>query len=190
MEEFLALPWRVDRTFCQPIAGAGLIENNDVLAHLGDAAFRLLVTSRLVNISRRQLSAGHMTTVQAMIENRQQQSKFAVRLGLDKYVLLSQLREQQGGRRSVEVLERCFEALVGGMWLTFGPSATEQWVHQLVMSDTELCALVKRMLQKQRQVSVRAALVPSQALSSPLVAVSVAAAPKAKKTKETITAPR
>jgi dsRNA-specific ribonuclease len=183
---FLALPWRVDRS-CKKAPGC--TESNDAMAHLGDAAFRACVTSCLMSVYQRRLNGYHMGCVRAMIENRQQQSKFAVRLGLDQYVLLSPLREQQGGRSNIDVLERCFEALVGSMWLAFGPAATEQWVHQLVISDTELYASVLQEVGRLRAAPVTSADTSPEApdttdsVAQPIQDPSTTAPPKKKKKK-------
>jgi len=61
-----------------------------------------------------------MTRLKTKLENRQAFAKFGKLLGLDKYVLVSYQLEQKMGRTSEKVLEDCFEAFMGALYLDGG----------------------------------------------------------------------
>jgi ribonuclease III len=63
---------------------------------------------------------GFMTRLKTKLENRQAFAKFGKLLGLDKFILISHQLEQKMGRTSEKVLEDCFEAFIGALYLDAG----------------------------------------------------------------------
>jgi ribonuclease III len=63
---------------------------------------------------------GFMTRLKTKLENRQAFAKFGKLLGLDQYILISHQLEFKMGRTSEKVLEDCFEAFMGALYLDAG----------------------------------------------------------------------
>jgi ribonuclease III len=63
---------------------------------------------------------GFMTRLKTKLENRQAFAKFGKLLGLDRFILISYQLEQKMGRTSEKVLEDCFEAFMGALYLDSG----------------------------------------------------------------------
>jgi ribonuclease III len=63
---------------------------------------------------------GFMTRLKTKLENRQAFAKFGKLLGLDQYILISHQLELKMGRTSEKVLEDCFEAFMGALYLDAG----------------------------------------------------------------------
>jgi dsRNA-specific ribonuclease len=89
------------------------------LEYLGDRVIKLSISHYLF-IRYNNQDEGFMTRLQTKIENKKSLAELAKEIGLDKYFIISRQIEQIGGRTSEKILEDCFEAFLGALYLDSG----------------------------------------------------------------------
>jgi dsRNA-specific ribonuclease len=89
------------------------------LEYLGDRVIKLSISHYLF-IRYNDQDEGFMTRLQTKIENKKSLAALAKEVGLDRYFIISRQIEQIGGRTSDKILEDCFEAFLGALYLDSG----------------------------------------------------------------------
>ncbi|VVU94807.1 Ribonuclease-III-like [seawater metagenome] len=89
------------------------------LEYLGDRVIKLSISHYLFTRYNDQ-DEGFMTRLQTKIENKKSLAELAREIGLDRYFIISRQIEQIGGRVSDKILEDCFEAFLGALYLDSG----------------------------------------------------------------------
>jgi len=99
--------------------------NNERLEFLGDAVMDLIVGEYLFfNFPKSE--EGTLSKLRAALVNEESFTKFAEKLNLGKYLLLSNAEENNGGRKKPSILSSAFEAVIGAMYLDGGFEITKQ----------------------------------------------------------------
>lgn len=93
-------------------------ESNERLEFLGDSVINLIVATYLYKRYPDE-SEGFLTRIRTKLVNGITLAFFARELDLGKHLVLSQLIDSNGGRASTKLLEDCFEAFVGAMYMDF-----------------------------------------------------------------------
>jgi ribonuclease III len=107
-----------------PQAASG---HNERLEFLGDAVIGLVV-SRLLYERFPTEDEGLLTARRASLVNRDALAGLALRLGLDRYLLLGRGEAEAGGATRPSLLAAAFEALAGAIFLAEGLEVTHQWL--------------------------------------------------------------
>jgi len=89
------------------------------LEFLGDRILKLTI-SHYLWIRYPDEDEGFMTRLQTKIENKKSLSALAKEIGLEKFFIISRQIEAIGGRTSDKILEDCFEAFLGALYLDNG----------------------------------------------------------------------
>ena len=89
------------------------------LEYLGDRIIKLTISHYLF-IRYPYEDEGFMTRLQTKIENKKSLSALAKEIGLEKFFIISRQIEAIGGRTSDKILEDCFEAFLGALYLDNG----------------------------------------------------------------------
>jgi ribonuclease-3 len=89
------------------------------LEFLGDRILKLTISHYLM-IRYPDEDEGFMTRLQTKIENKKSLSVLAKEIGLEKFFIISRQIEAIGGRTSDKILEDCFEAFLGALYLDNG----------------------------------------------------------------------
>ncbi|HET6381338.1 MAG TPA: ribonuclease III [candidate division Zixibacteria bacterium] len=105
--------------------------HNERLEFLGDAVLGLVV-SRLLYERFPDDDEGSLTARRAAIVNRDALAALALRLGLDRYLLLGRGEAEAGGARRPSLLAAAMEAVVGAVYLAEGLDATREWLTRLL----------------------------------------------------------
>jgi ribonuclease-3 len=105
--------------------------HNERLEFLGDAVLGLVV-SRLLYERFPDEDEGFLTARRAAIVNRDALAALALRLGLDRYLLLGRGEAEAGGARRPSLLAATVEAVVGAVYLAEGQEATRDWLTRLL----------------------------------------------------------
>jgi len=94
-------------------------QSSETLELLGDNVLKLAISSYLYKRYPYE-DEGFMTSLKAQLEDKTSYAKFALHLGLNKYILLSKQTELIMGRTTQKILEDCFEAFMGASYLDQG----------------------------------------------------------------------
>tara|TARA_B100001248_G_C27369280_1_gene450792 strand:- start:73 stop:1200 length:1128 start_codon:yes stop_codon:yes gene_type:complete len=89
------------------------------LEYLGDRIIKLTISHYLF-IRYPNEDEGFMTRLQTKIENKKSLSALAKEIGLERFFIISRQIEAIGGRTSDKILEDCFEAFLGALYLDNG----------------------------------------------------------------------
>ena len=89
------------------------------LEFLGDRILKLTI-SHYLWIRYPDEDEGFMTRLQTKIENKKSLSALAKEIGLERFFIISRQIESIGGRTSDKILEDCFEAFLGALYLDNG----------------------------------------------------------------------
>lgn len=90
--------------------------NYERLEFLGDSFIKPVISS-YIYFRYPDAQEGFMSTLRTKIESTKTLAYFSKCLGLDKFILLSQTLEQEGNRQDEKILEDCFEAFIGALYI-------------------------------------------------------------------------
>jgi len=96
-----------------------LDQSNERLEFLGDTVIKCIISGYLFQRYYYE-DEGFMTRIKTKIENRETLAYFAKNLGIDKFMIISKQIEENFGRESDKLLEDCFEAFMGALYLDAG----------------------------------------------------------------------
>ena len=92
------------------------VESNERLEFVGDAILDFLV-GEYIYLNYPNMPEGDMSKTRAIYVCAEANNNYAIKLGLDKMLLLGKGEEEQGGRTRVNVLADLFEAFLGALYL-------------------------------------------------------------------------
>ena len=117
-------------------------ESNERLELLGDAVLNLVVAEYLFERFPSE-NEGFLTRLRSKIVNGQMLSELSAMLGLDRYVIISKQIEENDGRKNKKILEDCFEAFLGAMYLTLKSySKSKAWLVAFLEENVDMTELV------------------------------------------------
>jgi ribonuclease-3 len=88
------------------------------LEFLGDSHLGSIISTYLFN--RYNEDQGFMTKLKTNLVNGEQLASIASKLGFNKYLIISYFCEKNGDRNNYAMLEDCFEAFIGALFLDMG----------------------------------------------------------------------
>ena len=92
------------------------VESNERLEFVGDAILDFLV-GEYIYLNYPSMPEGEMSKTRAIYVCAEANNNYAIKLGLDKLLMLGRGEEEQGGRTRVNVLADLFEAFLGAVYL-------------------------------------------------------------------------
>lgn len=119
-------------------------ESNERLEFLGDAVINLIVGSYLFERFPDD-NEGFLTKMRTKLVNGNMLAWMCKMTGLPKYVIISRQIEDNCGRQNKRVLEDCFEAFIGAMFIDAGTSgyvACERWFVAFMERHVDFADLV------------------------------------------------
>lgn len=109
--------------------------SNERLEFLGDTVIKCIVSEYL--FKRYPIEdEGFMTRLKTKIEDKDSLAKYAKRLAIDHYMIISQQIEDNNGRNSNKLLEDCFEAFMGALFLDLGFELVKKFL--TIILETEI----------------------------------------------------
>ena len=93
--------------------------NNERLEFLGDAVLGMVTASHLYE-SMEDKPEGDLAKTKAVVVSEPVLSEIALRLGIDKCLILGKGEEQSGGRKKKAILADAMEAVIGAYYLDSG----------------------------------------------------------------------
>lgn len=107
------------------------LECNERLEFLGDAVLELIVSQALYSAYPGK-PEGWLTASRALLVNEEATSGYALRLGLERALLLGRGAQLNGDRHRKSLLGDAFEAVLGAVYLDGGISAATALIQQLI----------------------------------------------------------
>jgi ribonuclease-3 len=116
-------------------------ESNERLELLGDAVLSLIVAEYLF-VRYKNENEGFLTRMRSKIVNGSNLSAMALSLNLNTFTVISKSVEENEGRTSKRVMEDCFEAFMGAMYLTLQYDFCYTWFVAFVEDTLDLSDMV------------------------------------------------
>jgi len=121
-------------------------ESGERLEFLGDAVLNLVVADYLFQRYPGE-NEGFLTKMRSKLVNGEMLKDLCLIAGLDVHVCVSKQIEEAGGRRAKNVLEDCFEAFLGAMFVDAGKDArgyktVYEWMVEFLETNVDFVDLV------------------------------------------------
>ncbi len=107
--------------------------NNERLEFLGDSVLAVIVAEFLYE-SYPTKDEGELSKLKSVLVSKQQLSKWAKDIHLDKYILISTSEETSGGRKKDTIIAGSFEAILGAIYLDQGIDKCRDFVKKKFLS--------------------------------------------------------
>lgn len=143
------------------------LSSNERLEFLGDSVLSFIVSSYLYK-KYPFLDEGTLTNIRSLLVNTKNLSNIARSLQVGKHLLLSKGEEAGGGRDNETILENCFEAFIGALYLDQGIEEVLNFLNMVLLS--EIKNIIKKKTFKDPK-SMLQEIVQSKKQSSPVYKV-------------------
>jgi len=109
---------------------------NERLEFLGDAILEFIVSDEIYNKFPNE-EEGYLTALRANLVNTKNLSQVATKLGIGNMIFLSKGEEDGGGRLNPSLLADTVEAIIGALFIDQGITASEKFVEDYILIDTD-----------------------------------------------------
>lgn len=121
-------------------------ESSERLEFLGDAILNLVVADYLFRRYPDE-HEGFLTRMRSKLVNGEMLRDFCLITGLDVHVIISKQIEESGGRQAKNVLEDCFEAFIGAMFVDAekdgqGYKVASEWLINFIETNVDFAELI------------------------------------------------
>jgi len=113
-----------------------VLEDNQRLEFLGDSVIGLIISETLFKLHKN-ANEGMLSQMRSHLIKGKTLARKAKEIGLNKYVLLGNGEELQGGREKESILSDLFEAFIGALFLDKGYEFTKEFVLKIFKEDLE-----------------------------------------------------
>ncbi len=111
-------------------------DSNERLEFLGDSVLNFVVGKYFYGHFENK-NEGDLTKIRSVIVSGENLCKSARKLGLGKYILISEYEEKTGGRDKDSLLEDCMEALIGAVYIDGGIEKAEELIMNTVLNEND-----------------------------------------------------
>lgn len=111
-------------------------ENNERLEFLGDSVLGL-VTASWIFSNLPDKKEGELAKIKSVVVSEKVLAPNAIRLGIDKLLLLGHGEEITGGRQKPAILADCMEAVIGAYFLEAGFEAAQKYVLSFIIPEVQ-----------------------------------------------------
>ena len=112
------------------------LENYERLEFFGDSVLKLF-TSKLLYSSYPKSAEGELSKIRSILVSDAILAKVAVKIGLDKLIILGPSEEKQGGRRRESNIACSLEAVLGAYYLSGKQKEIETFIKEYIMVFAE-----------------------------------------------------
>jgi ribonuclease-3 len=109
--------------------------NNERLEFLGDSVLGMVTSSYLYNTLEN--PEGELAKIKSAVVSEKALAPIAIKLGIDKLIVLGHGEELSGGRTKPAILADCMEAIIGAYYLDSGYRNAEQYVLSFIKPEIE-----------------------------------------------------
>lgn len=133
-------------THCPPDCIPLQEESNERLEYLGDAVINLINAKYLFERYPDE-NEGFLTKLRTKLVNGNMLAHMSTFINLQKYLLISKQIEENNGRNNKKILEDCFEAFIGAMFLDNhhdgnGYKVVETWLVNFIEDNIDFSELI------------------------------------------------
>ncbi|NLC94009.1 MAG: ribonuclease III [Treponema sp.] len=111
------------------------ILNNERLEFLGDSVLGIVTAAYLYNNFNN--PEGDLAKIKSAVVSEKALAPIAVKLGLDKLLVLGHGEELSGGRSKPAILADCMEAVIGAYYLDNGYKAAEKYILSFIVPEID-----------------------------------------------------
>lgn len=108
--------------------------NNERLEFLGDSVLGMVTADYLYN-DMQENHEGDLAKIKSNVVSEQSLAPIALKIGIDKMLLLGKGEEMSGGRQKKAILADAVEAVIGAYYLDSGYKAAEKLVLELIVPE-------------------------------------------------------
>lgn len=112
------------------------LENYERLEFFGDSVLKLF-TSKLLYEAYPKSAEGELSKIRSILVSDAILAKVAVKIGLDKRIILGPSEEKQGGRKRESNIACSLEAVLGACYLSGKRDEIENFIREYIMSYAE-----------------------------------------------------
>lgn len=116
-------------------------KSNERLEFLGDTIIKCIVSEYLFERYPDQ-DEGFMTRLKTKIEDKTSLARFAKRLAIDNYMIISRQIEENNGRNSPKLLEDAFESFMGALYFDSGFDICKQFLRIILETEIDYAELL------------------------------------------------
>jgi len=109
--------------------------SNERLEFLGDTVIKCIISGYIFQRFPNE-DEGFLTKLKQKIEDKDSLARYAKRLGIEQYLIISKHIEENNGRNSNKLLEDGFEAFLGALYLDLGFETCKQFM--IIILETEI----------------------------------------------------
>lgn len=117
-------------------------ESSERLEFLGDAVLGL-ITAAYLHERYETENEGFLTRIRTKLVNGTTLGGFASQLKFDRFIILSKQIEESGGRQNKNLLEDCFEAFIGAMYVDMGFQVAYAWTIGFLEDTIDFSELIR-----------------------------------------------
>lgn len=109
--------------------------NNERLEFLGDSVLGMVTSSYLYNTLDN--PEGELAKIKSAVVSEKALAPIAIKLGIDKLIVLGHGEELSGGRTKPAILADCMEAIIGAYYLDAGYRNAEKYVLSFLIPEID-----------------------------------------------------
>lgn len=110
--------------------------NNERLEFLGDSVLGLVTASWLFQ-NLPEYKEGELAKIKSVVVSEKILAPNAIKLGIDKLLVLGHGEEKTGGREKPAILADCMEAVIGAYFLSSGFEKAQEYVLSFIIPEIE-----------------------------------------------------
>ena len=118
-----------------------MTESYERYEFLGDSVLNLVVANYVFN-KYKNSHEGHLTKIRTKLVNGKTLAEFAIKLNLNKFIILNYKVENINGRNNHRILEDIFESLICSIYLDLGFNHAEKFILSLIEKHIDFEALL------------------------------------------------
>lgn len=116
-------------------------KSNERLEFLGDTVIKCVFSGYLFQRFDTE-DEGFLTRLKTKIEDKDSLARYAKRLGIDQYLIISKYIEDNNGRNSNKLLEDAFEAFLGALYIDLGFGVCKQFLTIILETEIDYASIL------------------------------------------------
>ena len=116
-------------------------KSNERLEFLGDTVIKCIFSEYLFKRFDTE-NEGFLTKLKTKIEDKESLARYAKRLGIEQYLIISKHIEENNGRNSNKLLEDAFEAFIGALYLDLGFEICKEFLTIILETEVDYAGIL------------------------------------------------
>ena len=116
-------------------------KSNERLEFLGDTVIKCIFSEYLFKRFDTE-NEGFLTKLKTKIEDKESLARYAKRLGIEQYLIISKHIEENNGRNSSKLLEDAFEAFIGALYLDLGFEICKEFLTIILETEVDYAGIL------------------------------------------------